>query len=121
MRRKKKSLVYYGSDFRISRSEAIDILNRNGTVRESAKEIGCSYGTANKIFKALRISLPNRGRRKVEIAKEDLQMYAEGFSWRQIADAFEVSVHTIRKEFKRHKIKKRDERSKNDWHPCDLN
>ena len=111
--------TYYGREHTITRRDMLDAFAEGGTVRGAAKYLGCSYGTVINACEVLGVKLPTRGPRSKPIAKRKLLKYRRGFSWAQIADRFGVSVTHIRAEFKRHRIKKRDERSKNADYPCE--
>jgi transposase len=110
--------IYYGTDHTISRRDMLDALAEGGNVRAAALELGCSYGTAINACRVLGIGLPKRGPRSQPIPKARLLKYRKGYSWAAIAEAFDTSITHVRNEFKRHKIIKRDERSKNANYPC---
>ena len=116
----KRTKTYIGSHYRITRATARTALKHGRTIRAAARLMGCSYGTAITVFEYYDIQTGDRGRRRVQLERELLASYVEGYSWRAIARELMSSVGTVRKEFKRHGLRKRDERSKNDWIACEV-
>ena len=112
--------IYRGMSHTITKTDMVKALQQGKGTRGAAKYLGCSCGTISNVCKVLGIRLNSRGPRCKPIPKGQLLKYRRGFSWAQIAARFDSSVTHIRYEFKRHNIKKRDERSKKADFTCDL-
>ena len=110
---------YCGDKHNYTKREVESALRKGGTIREAAKILGCSHGTLVHVCDVLEIRRSNRGRARKKIPKNQLEKLARGFSWEDIAKHFSCSVGLVRREFKRHGLAKRDERSKNAEHPCE--
>lgn len=111
---------YNGEKYNFMRNDVERMIAREGTIRAAAKAFGCSYGTLIHACDVLGIERPNRGRTRRSFAKKELSKYQKGHSWAEIAEALGCSVGLVRREFKRLGLSKKDERSKNAEHLCDL-
>jgi len=111
---------YYGHKYTAHRSNVVTALRQGKGVRGAAEILGCSYGTVIHMCKVLSIKLGGQGRKQIIIARSRLLKYQKGYSWDRISNDLGHSVGLIRRMFKLHALVKRDERSKNANHPCEL-
>lgn len=111
---------YHGDKHTFTRIQVAKAITKHGTIRAAATALGCSYGTLIKACDVLRIKRSNRGRARRSFTKKELSKYQKGYSWAGIAEALGCSVGLVRREFKRLGLAKKDERSKNAEHLCDL-